>query len=129
MRAPKRSFVRVLVVTALGFALYSSWAAFANRAHGLGAALRAGAVQGLSSAIATATVAAIIEFVIARLGRSWPAVLAAALGASSLAAAMHVTLHLLAGTKALLATISVPVGVGFVYALTYAAAVRRAEGQ
>jgi hypothetical protein len=128
MPAPKRSMVRVFAVTALGFALYSCWAAFANRAHGLGAAARAGAVQGLSSAVATALVATIIELVIARLGRSWPAVLAAAVGASSLAAAMHVTLHLLAGTRALLTTVSVPILVGLVYSLTYAAAVRRAEG-
>lgn len=125
--APRRSLARVLAVTAAGFALYCGWAAFANRAHGLGAAARAGLVQGVSSAVATAVVATIIEVVLARLGRSWGAVAAAAVGASSLAAAMHVTLHLLAGTRALLATVSVPITVGFVYSLTYAAAVRRAD--
>lgn len=127
MPTPKRSLVRVAAVTAAGFAVYCSWAAYANRAHGLGAAVRAGAVQGLSSAIATGVVATIIEVVIAKLGRSWPAVVAAAVGASSLAAAMHITLHLLAGTKALAATVSVPIALGFVYSLTYAAAVRRAD--
>jgi hypothetical protein len=126
MHTPKRPLARVVAVTAAGFALYAAWAAFANRAHGLAAAARAGAVQGLSSAIATGVVATIIEVAIARLGRSWPATVAAAVGASSLAAAMHVTLHLLAGTRALLATISVPVVLGFAYSLTYAAAVRRA---
>lgn len=126
MPPPKRPLRRVVAVTAAGFVLYCSWAAFANRAHGISAAARAGIVQGLSSAVATGVVATIIELVIARLGRSWPAVVAAALGASSLAATMHVTLHLLAGTKALLATVSVPILFGFVYSLTYAAAVRRA---
>lgn len=127
MHGRGRSLARVLAVTAAGFTVYAAWAAFANRAHGPGAAARAGLVQGLSSAIATAVVATIIEVVIARLGRSWPAVIAAAVGASFLAAAMHVTLHLLAGTQALLATVSVPILVGFAYSLTYAAAIRRAD--
>lgn len=126
MPPPKRSLRRVAAVTAMGFAAYFAWAAFANRAHGVDAAARAGVVQGLSSAVATGVVAALIELAIARLGRSWPAVIASAVGASSLAATMHVTLHLLAGTKALLATVSVPILVGLAYSLTYAAAVRRA---
>ncbi len=124
--APRRSLARVLTVTALGFSAYACWAAFANRAHGVGAAAKAGVVQGLSSAVATAMVATIIEIALARLGRSKSATVIAALCASSLAAAMHITLHLLAGTEALFATVSVPIAVGVVYSLTYASAVQRA---
>jgi hypothetical protein len=114
----------VIALGLLAFALYGAWAAFANRAHGLGAALRAGAVQGCSSAFVTATVAGVIEWAHAKLPRTRAsAALAVSIGVL-FASAFHTTLHLVLGTPEVLRTVSVPIAASVVYAAGYVSTLR-----
>ena len=93
-------------------------------------ALTALGVQGMSSALATFWTSWLIDVVVARglrLGWSPAAALAAGvLGGTSVAAAQHLSVNLMAGTPALWATVALPMTAGLVYSAIYAgAAVRR----
>ena len=101
-----------------GFLLMGSWAVFANRAHGMPAALMAGVVQGTLTAMITLGLKRMLEGLHARLDG------AAALAVPPLAAAVaSVTIlsvvHTLAGTPEVLATLAVPSTVATVYAALY----------
>ena len=102
-----------------GFALMGGWAVFANRAHPMPAPLVAGLVQGALTAAITLFLKRVIEAASARLSgraRRWVPPLVAA----AISAALLKTAHSLAGTPALLATISVPFTVATGYAFLYA---------
>ena len=118
---------RLAVLSALAFLLYGSWAAFANRAHGLDAALWAFGVQGFSSALTTALMGGVIERLRRPLGDTLGAKLVASAVATAAAGVCHVCLHLLAGTPEIARTVIPSVVVGFLYAVTYAAWTGRAS--
>ncbi len=102
-----------------GFVLMGSWAAFANRAHPWPAPLLAGLVQGALTAVITLFLKRVVESVSARFSdhrRRWVPPLAAA----GISAGLLTVAHGLAGTPALLATISVPFCVATGYAAIYA---------
>ncbi|MFO0625999.1 MAG: hypothetical protein U0325_10320 [Polyangiales bacterium] len=115
---------RALALGAAAFVAYGAWAAFANRAHGADAAVRAGLVQGCSSAFVTSTVAGVIEWAHARLPRTAASAALAVLAGVAFAAAFHVGLHVVSGTPEVARTVAVPIAAAVVYAVGYAATLR-----
>lgn len=111
------------VLVALGAgAMYGSWAAYANRFAGVGAALRSAAMQAALSVGATLLFVTLLE----RLFR-WPespvrGVWLAACGTSVFAAAVLFVGHALAGTPHIAATIAPSVTIGTTFYVTYARA-------
>jgi len=104
---------------AAGFLLMGSWAAFANRAHPMPAPLLAGAVQGTLTAIITLGLKRMVEALAARL--SGIAALALPTAAACAASAtILATVHTLAGTPEVLATLAVPTTVATLYAALWA---------
>jgi hypothetical protein len=106
-------------VHALGaFIAMGSWAFFANRAHGLPAALTAGALQGVLSAGITLSLKTTVERLAPRFHGAaalWaPPALAALVSAGLLTA-----LHALSGTPEILATVALPLTVATSYACLY----------
>lgn len=101
-----------------GFVLMGSWAAFANRAHPLPAPLVAGVVQGLLTAIITIYLKQTIEGIFHR-NTGWPRLALPPLAAFLISTTILTIIHLLAGTPALIATISIPITVSTLYALFY----------
>jgi hypothetical protein len=103
-----------------------TWAMFANRSHGAGAALTAGVVQGALSAVITLGLKRLVEAMAVRLpglaGLIVPPVVAWAVSAGLLTA-----IHTLAGTPELLATIALPNAVATLYATLYSVALWRAR--
>ena len=124
MSTARKSLRRVAVLGLVAFALYGGWAAFANRAHGLDAALRALLVQGCSSAFVTSTVAGVIEGAHARLPRTRASALLAVCFGVAFASAFHVTVHLVARTPELARTVAVPIHASVVYASGYVTTLR-----
>jgi len=106
---------------AVAAALLGGWALWANRMHPMPAPLVAGLVQGALSATIAIAQKKIIEAVHARTRTPVPPILAAC--AFSLAVILVV--HTLARTPELLATMSLPWGVGCLYAAIYAATLHR----
>lgn len=100
------------------FVAMGGWALFANRGHGTGEALRAGLVQGTLSACLTYGMKRLIEALAARLsGRA--AVLLPPLACGALSVTLLTTIHGIAGTPEVLATIAVPVTVATGWAAVY----------
>ena len=120
MKLAHQSWVHV----AAGFMLMGSWAAFANRAFDMPAPLLAGVVQGCLTAVITLFMKRAIEAVAGRFtgpaGYVLPVLTAGAISAGILA-----PIHWLAGTPALLATISVPFCVSSTYAAIYTMSLKR----
>jgi hypothetical protein len=112
---------RLAILSALAFVIYGGWAAFANREHGVEAALWAFGVQGFSSALTTALMGGLIERLRRPLGDGLGAKLFASAVATAAAGVCHVGFHLLAGTPEIARTVIPSVVVGFLYAVTYAA--------
>lgn len=119
------SFRRIVVLSAVAFFVYGAWAAFVNREHGTHVALRAFFVQGISSAISTASISSVIELLWGWLGGGRWAVFAAAVAASVVAACFHSTFHALAHTPNLVAAIAFPTFMALVFGLAYAVALAR----
>ncbi|MCX7888578.1 MAG: hypothetical protein N2422_02465 [Rhodobacteraceae bacterium] len=108
---------------AVAFAAMGSWAVLANRSHGAGAAMAAGIVQGLVSALITLGLKRLVEGLATRLpGRL--ALFGPPLAAWALSAALLLAIHGLAGTPELLATVAVPNLVATAYAVVWTLAVR-----
>lgn len=121
--------IRVLVLTALAAVAYGGWAAAVNLSHGAGAAVRAGSVQGASSATTTLVMSAAVErLYAARSGRRLRRV-AAWLAPASVGACLHLCLHLAAGTREILAAILPSVVLGYAFAGSYVLGLTRAEGR
>jgi hypothetical protein len=108
-------------VTALGAgAMHGSWAAWANRAAGREASLRAAATQATMSMAATLLLVLLLE----RLFR-WPRSPAhgfwlAAVGTSSTSVAALVLAHALNGTPRIAVTIAPSVAIGTMFYFAYA---------
>jgi hypothetical protein len=100
---------------AIGAALMGSWAVFANRSHGIPERIEAGVVQGALSRVLTGLLKGIADRLRVILSR----VLAAA-GALVVSAVVLLSVHGLAGTPELAATVAVPLVVSCTYIFVYA---------
>ena len=101
-----------------GFLLMGSWALFANRAHPMPAPLIAGLLQGVLTATITLGLKRLQEGLVARLP-GWPGYVAPPLATFCTSAGLLFTLHSLAGTPEVLATLAVPTSVATLYAVAY----------
>ncbi len=114
------------VHVAVGFLAMGGWAVFANRAHPFPQPLVAGLVQGMLSGLITFGLKRLIEFLAASFhGRAalvLPPAISVALSLTILA-----SVHWLAGTPEILATLAVPVGVTAIYSALYTLALWRAR--
>ncbi len=122
-RAPTwQAVARVSLTVLAAAALYGGWAAWANRAHGVDMALRAGLTQGASSAVSTLIIGTLLEAVHAALPPRRHRALVATLVAASVTAVMHVCVHLTMGTPEILRAVLPSVLMGYVFAGAYARA-------
>lgn len=105
---------------AFAFIAMGGWAAFANRAHGPGHVLLAGAVQGALSGTITFFLKRSLEAMAAGLplALAW---LVPPLVTCAVVLAILVGAHALAGTPEVWKTIAVPYAVSSAYAWVYAA--------
>jgi hypothetical protein len=102
----------------VAFLAMGAWAAYANRAHGLEAMALAGAVQGAISCVITLILKRSLEAMFARLGGP-AAVIVPPLVTMAVVLAVLLTIHRLAGTPEVWATIAVPYAVSSAYAWIY----------
>ncbi len=115
-----------LVHVAVAFLAMGGWALFANRAHAFPAPLVAGVVQGALSAAITLVLKRMIEGLAARLP-GLAALVLPPVTAIGLSIALLTTMHGLAGTPEILATIIVPVSVTALYSSLYSATLWRSR--
>jgi hypothetical protein len=110
----------------VGFAFLAmgAWAMFANRSAGLSHALIAGLVQGALSGGITLVLKRFLETASARLPGVW-AVVAPPTISCAVILVVLVGAHLVAGTRNILATISLPYAVSSTYAWVYSWAMAR----
>jgi fructose-specific phosphotransferase system IIC component len=118
----------------VGFAFVAmgGWAAFANRAHPLGSMVLAGLVQGLLSGAITLGLKRSLEAMAARLGGPVAFVLPPVVTCAVVLTVL-LTVHRLAGTPEIWATIAIPYAVSSAYAWIYTASLvlagrREAQG-
>ena len=109
---------------AFAFLAMGAWAAFANRGHGLEAMAMAGVIQGAISCAITLILKRSLEAMFARLAGP-AAVIVPPLVTMAVVLAVLVTIHTLAGTPEVWATIAVPYTVSSSYAWIYTLALRR----
>lgn len=100
--------------------VYGTWAFTANLAHGPAVALRAGLTQGASSGTTTLVIGTLIEALHAALAPGRRRVLVTTVAAGSLAALVHLGVHLAAGTPEIARTILPSVIIGYAFAALYA---------
>jgi hypothetical protein len=113
---------RVVRLTVGAFVLYGLWALYANHEHGWPTALRAGLVQGVSSATTTLVITAGIEGLTHRLQRVRFGKALAVLLPPTLSSTVHFAVHTLNGTPEVWRTIAPSIVIGYVFALAYARA-------
>jgi hypothetical protein len=113
-----------IVHVAVAFLAMGGWAVFANRAHAFPQPLVAGLVQGALSGAITLVLKRMIEAIATRLA-GIAALVLPPLIAVALSLAILTTIHTLAGTPEILATIALPVGVTALYSTLYAVALWR----
>ncbi len=101
-----------------GFVLMGGWAIFANRAYPMPAPIIAGIVQGVLTALITIFLKSLIERVFHRVHGQMRFVLPP-LAAFLTSLTLLTIIHSIAGTRALLTTISVPLFVSTLYAFLY----------
>jgi hypothetical protein len=114
---------------AFGFLAMGGWAVFANRDHPLGEALQAGLVQGIISGSLTLVLKKALErmntyFMRAPssdegIGRGMAALIVPPLITAATILAILISVHTLAGTPEIAATIAVPFSVSTLYACLY----------
>jgi hypothetical protein len=109
---------------AFAFLAMGGWAVFANRSAGLSHASTAGLVQGALSGGITLGLKRFLEAASARLPGVW-AVAAPPAISCAVILILLVGAHLIAGTRNVLATISLPYAVSSTYAWVYTWAVTR----
>ncbi len=120
-----RWFVRQGAVHMAGaFLAMGGWAIFANRHHPMPQPMIAGLLQGTISAIITLFLKRMIEAAVRRLDGVFALVVPPLL-AAGVSLGLLVTLHSLAGTPEIAATIAVPLIVSTSYAAIYSFALWR----
>ncbi|HEX4199087.1 MAG TPA: hypothetical protein VHZ26_16745 [Caulobacteraceae bacterium] len=113
---------------AFAFLAMGAWAVFANRVAGPGHALLAGLVQGSLSGAITLGLKRFLETASARLDGLWAMAVPPAISCAVILVLL-VTAHRLAGTRNILATISLPYAVSSTYAWIYTWMVARGRGK
>jgi len=113
-----------VVHVAFAFLAMGAWAVFANRAAGTSHALVAGLVQGTLSGAITLGLKRFLEAASARLPGVWAFVVPPAISCAVILGLL-VAAHILAGTRNVFATISLPYAVSSTYAWIYTWAVTR----
>jgi hypothetical protein len=113
-----------VVHVAFAFLAMGAWAVFANRAAGLSHALVAGLVQGTLSGAITLALKRFLEAASARLPGAWALIVPPSISCAVILALL-LAAHILAGTRNVLATISLPYAVSSTYAWVYTWAVTR----
>jgi hypothetical protein len=113
-----------VVHVAFAFLAMGAWAVFANRAAGLGHAAIAGLVQGALSGGITLGLKRFLETASARLPGVWATIVPPTISCAAILALLVVA-HILAGTRNILATISLPYVVSSTYAWVYTWAMTR----
>jgi len=120
-----RSFARQGALHMAGaFLAMGGWALFANRHHPMPQPMLAGLLQGTISAIITLFLKRTIEAVVRRLDGGFALVVPPLL-AAGVSLGLLLTLHSLAGTPQIAATIAVPLIVSTSYACIYSFALWR----
>jgi hypothetical protein len=113
-----------LVHIAVAFLAMGGWAVFANRAHPWPQPLFAGIVQGALSGAITFVLKRMIERLASRFS-GIAALVLPPLIAVGLSVAVLSSIHALAGTPEILATMALPVSVTAIYSTIYTAALWR----
>jgi hypothetical protein len=121
----RRAIARVAGLALAAAVLYGGWAVLANSSHGWTLALRAGLVQGASSATTTLVISSLIETLFVALARSPARTAIAGALPPTCSAGVHAVAHVLAGTPEILRTIAPSVVLGYVFAAIYAAGLAR----
>ena len=106
------------VHVAIGFCLMGAWGVWANAAHGTGAALLAGLVQGSISGGLTFGLKRAVDWMRPRM-RGVPAYVVPPLIAVTCSGLLLILAHRLAGTPELWMTIAVPLIVSSSYVFSY----------
>lgn len=109
---------------AFAFLAMGAWAVFANRSHPTGDALTAGLVQGTASSLITLVLKRFLETFSARLSGPAAFLLPPAISCTVILALLW-TVHTLAGTPEVWATLAIPFAVSSTYAWIYTAIVVR----
>ena len=123
----ERSFFRSSAAhMAFGFLLMGGWALFANRAHGLDEAWLPALAQGTVSALLTAVIKKVIEWLDGRIAGPLAYVAPPLITASSILATLF-AMHSLIGTPEIAATIAFPWSISTLYAIVYNAGIVRAR--
>jgi hypothetical protein len=113
-----------VVHVAFAFLAMGAWAVFANRTAGLSHALVAGLVQGALSGGITLGLKRFLEASSARLTGIWALIAPPAISCTVILALL-LGAHILAGTRNVFATISLPYAVSSTYAWVYTWAMTR----
>lgn len=122
-----KALIRSSVVhVAFAFLMMGGWALFANRAHGLAAAVPPALAQGTVSGVLTGALKKTLEALDGRLSGPSAYLIPPAITAASILALL-VLVHGLIGTPELIATIAVPWSVSTTYAVLYNAGLVRAR--
>jgi hypothetical protein len=125
--AARAARARVARLTLAAAALFGTWAFAANARHGGGLALRAAAVQALSSATTTLVISGGIEALARWLAGRRGGLLLVVLVPPSASSSVHLLAHLANGTPEVLRTIAPSVLMGYAFAALYALGLRRAR--
>jgi hypothetical protein len=115
-----------VVHVAFAFLAMGAWAVFANRSAGLSHALIAGLVQGTLSGGITLGLKRFLEAASARLTGVRAVIVPPAISCAVILALL-LGAHILAGTRNVLATISLPYAVSSTYAWIYSWAIARSR--
>jgi len=108
---------------------YGSWAAWANRMHGLDMMLRGSATQGLFSAVVTLAMTSLLEALYRGTGSRRQRFVRAIACTVGLLVISSTGIHWLVGTKEILVTVMPGWFFGSLYAVTYAVGLSRAEAR
>lgn len=116
------------VHVAFAFLAMGGWAVFANRSHGLEHALLPGLIQGAISGAITFFLKRFLEAMSARLAGAAAVLVPPAISTAAILALLY-TVHTLAGTPEVWATIAVPFAVSTTYAFVYTALIVRGRSR
>lgn len=122
-----RPWFRILLSGLAGFAVYGSWAGYANLAHGAEVALRSGLIQGSYSLALTFATTLLMERLYRLLQQLRAAVPLTIVLTGSLLLILPMFIHWLAGTPEILMTVLPGFAIGMVYTSVYVLALARAN--
>ena len=117
---------RLATMTMIAFAIWGTWAFFANAGHGYMPAIVAGLAQGLQSALSTFFGTAFIEWLYSKLKQRRYAVVVITAVSTSSSFVFMFSVHYALGTPEILLTIAPVNFMALVYCFSYSASLARA---